>query len=102
MILCSGGFGDLFDSFWQGPKAGAVVICTVGLVIAFVVRHFVRSAAKRRFREECGKSAAGAQGVRIKLSKSGSDDSKSVHVDANTMPLGLNKLVKTGPSCDVR
>ena len=83
-----------WDSLWQGPKVGGMIFGAILLVFLFAVRAF----KVYRARVSSGRVSGKYKGRRLKRNPNGTD--KSAHVDANTMTLGVSKLVITGSPYD--
>ncbi|MBR3958090.1 MAG: hypothetical protein IKJ89_09600 [Kiritimatiellae bacterium] len=87
-----------WDSFWQGPKVGGVLFGAILIVSLFVFRAFKVHRERVSNGSQCKKVSDKYKGRRLKRNPNGKD--KYAHVDANTMPLGVRKLFKTGSPYD--
>ena len=87
-----------WDSLWQGPKVGGMIFGAILLVFLFAVRAFKVYRARVSSGKQCNMVSGKYKGRRLKRNPNGTD--KSAHVDANTMTLGVSKLVKTGSPYD--
>ena len=87
-----------WQSLWQGPKVGGILFGLLLLGVLLVVRVWRNRRGNAAHVERCRRTAKKHSGLRMKRNPDGHD--KPFHVDANTMPLGVKKLVKTGSPYD--
>lgn len=76
---------------------GIAFALALAVLLVLLVRPFVRWREKKAYRDDVDDSKWPRA---KKLRKSPEKDDPPLHVDANTMPLGLKKLVKTGTDFD--
>ena len=77
---------------------GAIVTSVVALPILVVVLLLRRR--RRRAEQERMRQVIDAKNPHVKFDRSHSQQENLKHVEANTMPLGLRKLVRTGTPYD--
>ena len=88
----------LWESLWQGPKVGGMIFGAILVVSMFVVRAFKVRRERVSNGVQCKRVSDKYKGRRLTRNPNGKD--KYAHVEANTMSLGLRKLVKTGSPYD--
>lgn len=90
--------GALWDSLCQGPKIGGMIFAAALLVALLVVRAFRMRRSRHANDEHCRRLIEKSRGKQMKRDPKGKDG--AFHIDANTIPLGVRKLVKTGSPYD--
>lgn len=75
---------------------GIAFALVLGGLAVLIIRPFVRRREKEAYRDD----VVGNWPKVTKLRKSDKKHDPPLHVDANTMPLGLAKMIKTGTDCD--
>lgn len=87
-----------WGSLWQGPKIGGMVFAIFLLAALLVRRAIIARRSKVACRAQGEDGSAKYKGRKMKRDTKRSD--KAFHVSANTMPLGVSKLVRTGSPYD--
>jgi len=92
------GISLFWESLWQGPKIGGMVFAIFLLAALLVRRAIIARRSKVAYRAHSEDGSAKYKGRKMKrdIKRSG----KAFHVSANTMPLGVSKLVRTGSPYD--
>ena len=89
----------LWESLWQGPKIGGMVFAILLLAALFVSRAII-ARRNRRNKVACRAQSEDRCAKCKMMKREPKRTDKSFHVSANTMPLGVSKLVRTGSPYD--
>ena len=87
-----------WGSLWQGPKIAGMVFAIFLLAALLVRRAIIARRSKVAYRAQSEDVGAKDKGRKMKRGAKRTD--KAFHVPANTMPLGVSKLVRTGSPYD--
>ena len=95
-----------FDGLWGwrtlcNPFVAGIVFVALLLASLLTVRHFRRKRVAARHLAACRAVADGLKSARVEVKPAAPKPvDGAFHVDANTMSLGINKLVQTGTDLD--